>query len=185
MPPSPTNAAETTRIIYTMLRVSKSHERKQVLKDITLGYYYGAKIGVLGLNGSGKSTLLRIMAGVDKEFEGTIQASANYAIGYLEQEPLVDEARTVREVLEEGVKPVMDLLAEFDRVNEKLAEPLDADEMERVLNRQGEIQEKLDAAGAWELDSQLEMAADALRCPPMDQSLATCSGGEKRCVALC
>jgi ATP-binding cassette ChvD family protein len=183
--PSPSGSTETTRIIYTMLRVSKSHERKQVLKEVTLGYYYGAKIGVLGLNGSGKSTLLRIMAGVDKEYEGTIQASANYSIGYLEQEPLVDEARTVREVLEEGVKPTMDLLAEFDRVNERLAEPMESEEMERLLNRQGEIQERLDLLDAWSIDSQLELAADALRCPPMEQSVSTLSGGEKRRVALC
>ncbi len=179
------STTETTRIIYTMLRVNKSHEKKLVLKDITLGYYYGAKIGVLGLNGSGKSSLLRILAGEDKEFEGQVQASGNYSIGYLEQEPLKNETRTVREILEEGVQPIVDLLKEFDRLNEKLAEDLKPAEMDRVLARQGEVQERLDAVGAWELDSQLEMAADALRCPPMNQSASTLSGGEKRRVALC
>jgi len=179
------NANDTTRIIYSMLGVSKTIDRKPILKDINLSYYYGAKIGVLGLNGSGKSTLLRIMAGVDKEFEGKVVAAQGYEIGYLEQEPLLNDPRTVIEVVREGVQPVIDLLAEFDKVNDKLGTDLSPEEMERTLNRQGEIQERLEQLGAWDLDSRLEMAMDALRCPPPDQALLTCSGGERRRVALC
>ena len=179
------NANDTTRIIYSMMGVSKSIDRKPILKDISLSYYYGAKIGVLGLNGSGKSTLLRIMAGVDTEFEGKVSAAQGYRIGYLEQEPLLNETRTVIEVVREGVQETVDLLAEFDRLNEKLCEDLSPEEMEKTLERQGEVQERLDAAGAWDLDSRLEMAMDALRCPPGDQALDTCSGGERRRVALC
>jgi sulfate-transporting ATPase len=179
------NANDTTRIIYSMMGVSKSIDRKPILKDISLSYYYGAKIGVLGLNGSGKSTLLKIMAGVDTEFEGKVSAAQGYRIGYLEQEPLLNETRTVIEVVREGVQETVDLLAEFDRLNEKLCEELSPEEMEKTLERQGEVQERLDAAGAWDLDSRLEMAMDALRCPPGDQALDTCSGGERRRVALC
>ncbi len=179
------NANDTTRIIYSMMGVSKSIDRKPILKDISLSYYYGAKIGVLGLNGSGKSTLLKIMAGVDKDFEGKVTAAQGYQIGYLEQEPLLNETRTVIEVVREGVQETVDLLAEFDRLNEKLCEELSPEEMEKTLERQGEVQERLDAAGAWDLDSRLEMAMDALRCPPGDQALDTCSGGERRRVALC
>ncbi len=179
------NANDTTRIIYSMMGVSKSIDRKPILKDISLSYYYGAKIGVLGLNGSGKSTLLKIMAGVDTEFEGKVSAAQGYRIGYLEQEPLLNETRTVIEVVREGVQETVDLLAEFDRLNEKLCEELSPEEMEKTLERQGEVQERLDAAGAWDLDSRLEMAMDALRCPPGDQTLDTCSGGERRRVALC
>ncbi|MGA0419075.1 MAG: ATP-binding cassette domain-containing protein, partial [Phycisphaerales bacterium] len=168
-----------------MMGVSKSIDRKPILKDISLSYYYGAKIGVLGLNGSGKSTLLKIMAGVDTEFEGKVSAAQGYRIGYLEQEPLLNETRTVIEVVREGVQETVDLLAEFDRLNEKLCEELSPEEMEKTLERQGEVQERLDAAGAWDLDSRLEMAMDALRCPPGDQALDTCSGGERRRVALC
>jgi ATP-binding cassette ChvD family protein len=177
--------ANTTQVIYSMLGVSKTIERKVILKDISLSYYYGAKIGVLGLNGSGKSTLLKIMAGVDRNFEGKVWAANGYSIGYLEQEPLLNETRTVIEVVREGAKEILDLLAEFDRVNEKLCGDLKPDEMERTLNRQGEIQEKLDAVGAWDIDARLEMAMEALRCPPADQPLDTCSGGERRRVALC
>jgi sulfate-transporting ATPase len=168
-----------------MQGVTKEIDRKPILKDISLSYYYGAKIGVLGLNGSGKSTLLKIMAGVDKNFEGKIWAAQGYEIGYLEQEPLLGETRTCIEVVREGAKATFDLLAEYDRLNEKLAEPLDADEMEKVLNRQAEVQEKLDKIDAWSVDNQLGMAMEALRCPPADQPLNTCSGGEKRRVALC
>jgi ATP-binding cassette ChvD family protein len=183
--PAPSNANETTQIIYSMQGVTKEIDRKPILKDISLSYYYGAKIGVLGLNGSGKSTLLKIMAGVDKNFEGKIWAAQGYEIGYLEQEPLLGETRTCIEVVREGAKATFDLLAEYDRLNEKLAEPLDADEMEKVLNRQAEVQEKLDKIDAWSVDNQLGMAMEALRCPPADQPLNTCSGGEKRRVALC
>ncbi len=168
-----------------MQGVTKEIDRKPILKDISLSYYYGAKIGVLGLNGSGKSTLLKIMAGVDKNFEGKVWAAQGYEIGYLQQEPLLGETRTCIEVVREGAKATFDLLAEYDRLNEKLAEPLEADEMEKVLNRQAEVQEKLDKIDAWSVDNQLGMAMEALRCPPADQPLNTCSGGEKRRVALC
>jgi sulfate-transporting ATPase len=183
--PAPSNANETTQIIYSMQGVTKEIDRKPILKDISLSYYYGAKIGVLGLNGSGKSTLLKIMAGVDKNFEGKVWAAQGYEIGYLQQEPLLGETRTCIEVVREGAKATFDLLAEYDRLNEKLAEPLEADEMEKVLNRQAEVQEKLDKIDAWSVDNQLGMAMEALRCPPADQPLNTCSGGEKRRVALC
>src|SRR5688572_20764995 len=177
---------ESTQIIYSMGRVTKTYDKKVVLTDITLGYYYGAKIGVLGLNGSGKSSLLRIMAGVDTEFEGDINAAQNYSVGYLEQEPLRNEKRTVIEVVREGAKATLDLLDEFNRISDKLADPdLDPDDMERLLNRQGSLQERIDAVNAWDLDSQLEMAMDALRCPPPHMSCETLSGGEKRRVALC
>ena len=183
--PTSNNATDTTRVIYSMIGVSREIDRKVILKDISLSYYYGAKIGVLGLNGSGKSTLLRIIAGVDQPDEGKIWAAQGYATGFLEQEPLNGETRTVLEVIREGAQPVYDLLAEFDRVNEKLAEDLSPEEMERALNRQAEIQERLDAVDAWTIDNQLEMAMEALRCPPPEQSLASVSGGERRRVALC
>jgi energy-dependent translational throttle protein EttA len=176
---------DTTRVIYSMLGVSKTIDRKVILKDISLSYYYGAKIGVLGLNGSGKSTLLKIMAGADANFEGKVWAAQGYSIGYLEQEPLLNETRTVIEVVREGAQEIYDLLAEYDRVNEKLGTDIGSDEMDRLLNRSGELQEKLDRVGAWDLDSRLEMAMDALRCPPADQALNSCSGGERRRVALC
>jgi len=176
---------ETTRIIYSMIRVSKRHEKKVVLKDISLSYYYGAKIGVLGLNGSGKSTLLRIMAGIDRDFDGQIHAAQGYRIGFLPQEPLLDETRTVREIVEEGVQGTVDLLREYDRINERFGESMSDEEMEKLLARQGEVQEKLEALKAWELDSQLEMAMDALRCPPGDAKVDVLSGGERRRVALC
>src|SRR5437868_4492303 len=173
------------KIIYSMVGVGKFYDKKPVLKDIYLSYFYGAKIGVIGLNGSGKSSLLRIIAGVDREFVGETVLSPGYTIGYLEQEPRLDESKTVRQVVEEGVQQTVDLLKEFERISEKFAEPMDDQQMNKLLERQGEVQEKLDALGAWDLDSQLEMAMDALRCPPGDTPTKVLSGGEKRRVALC
>jgi ATP-binding cassette ChvD family protein len=166
-----------------MYKVGKRHGTKQVLKDISLSYYYGAKIGVLGLNGSGKSTLLRIMAGRDEEFAGEVTCAPGFSIGYLEQEPELAAGKTVREVVSEGVQETVDLLAEFDKVNDAFGDP-DAD-MDKLCARQAEIQEKLDALDAWNLDSRLDLAMDALRCPPADQVVDTLSGGERRRVALC
>lgn len=176
---------DTKKIIYSMINVSKFHGKRQVLKDISLSYFYGAKIGVLGLNGSGKSSLLRIMAGKDTEFSGETILSKGYTIGFLEQEPLVDSAKTVREVVEEGVQETVDLLAEYEKVSEAFAEPMSDDEMDRLIQRQGTIQEQLDHLDAWDLDARLKMAMDALRCPPEDTKVAVISGGEKRRVALC
>lgn len=173
------------KIIYSMIGVGKYYDKKPVLKDIYLSYFYGAKIGVIGLNGSGKSSLLRILAGVDKEFVGETAVSPGYTIDYLEQEPRLDESKTVREIVEEGVQEVVDLLKEFDAINDRFAEPMDDDEMNALLEKQGAVQEKLDAANAWDLDSRLEMAMDALRCPPGETSVKVLSGGEKRRVALC
>ncbi|WP_305044444.1 energy-dependent translational throttle protein EttA [Geoalkalibacter sp.] len=178
-------STEANKIIYSMMRVGKFYNKKPVLKDISLSYFYGAKIGVLGLNGSGKSSLLRIMAGVDKEFVGQAVLSPGYSVGFLEQEPRLDENKTVREVVEEGVQQTVDLLKEFEAINLKFAEPLSDDEMNKLIERQGEVQEQLDALDAWDLDSRLEMAMDALRCPPGDASVKVLSGGEKRRVALC
>ena len=174
---------EPNKIIYSMVGVSKFHNKKQVLKDIYLSYFYGAKIGVIGLNGSGKSSLLRILAGVDKDFLGETVLSPGYTVGFLEQEPQLDPTKTVREIVEQGVQPVIDLLKEFDEINNAFGEP-DAD-MDKLMDRQAKVQDKLDAAGAWDLDSKLEMAMDALRCPPGDTSVSILSGGEKRRVALC
>jgi ATP-binding cassette ChvD family protein len=173
------------KIIYTMMRVSKFYGTKQVLKNISISYFYGAKIGVIGLNGSGKSSLLRIFAGADTEFNGKAVLSPGYTVGMLEQEPHLDESKTVREIVEEGVSEVVELLAEFNRISEKFAEPLTDDEMSDLIERQGRVQEKLDHADAWDLDSRLEMAMDALRCPPGDTSVRILSGGERRRVALC
>jgi energy-dependent translational throttle protein EttA len=174
---------EPNKIIYSMVGVSKFHGKKQVLKDIYLSYFYGAKIGVLGLNGSGKSTLLRILAGTDTDHLGETIISPGYTVGLLEQEPQLDESKTVREIVEQGVQPVLDLLKEFDEINNAFGDP-DAD-MDKLMDRQGKVQDKLDAAGAWDLDSKLEMAMDALRCPPGETQVSTLSGGEKRRVALC
>jgi len=168
-----------------MVGVSKFYDKKPVLKDIYLSYFYGAKIGVIGLNGSGKSSLLRILAGVDKDFNGETVISPGFTVGYLEQEPLIDDARTVREVVEEAVQETVDLLKEFEEINTKFGEEMTDDEMSTLLERQGEVQEKLDAQDAWDLDSRLEMAMDALRCPPPDSPVKVLSGGEKRRVALC
>ncbi len=176
---------EQEKVIYSMHRVTKRHGQKEVLKNITLGYFYGAKIGVLGLNGAGKSSLLKILAGVDKNFDGNIVIAPGYSIGYLEQEPLVDETRTVREVVEEGVKEVIDLVHEFNDINAKFAEPMEPEEMDALIDRQAKVQEKMDAMDAWDIDSRLEMAMDALRCPPADAKVSEISGGEKRRVALC
>ena len=171
------------KIIYSMMRVSKLYDKKPVIKDISLSYFYGAKIGVLGLNGSGKSSLLRIMAGVDKDFNGQAVLSPGYSVGYLEQEPLVNVDKTVRQVVEEGVQQTVDLLKEFEEINAAFADP-DAD-MEKLCDRQAKVQEQLDALDAWDLDSRLEMAMDALRCPPGDAQVKVLSGGERRRVALC
>ena len=168
-----------------MIGVGKYYDKKPIIKDIYLSYFYGAKIGVIGLNGSGKSTLLRILAGEDKEFVGQTVISPGYTIGYVEQEPRLDESKTVREIVEQGVQEVVDLLKEYDEINEKFAEPMTDDEMTALLERQGSVQEKLDAANAWDLDSRLEMAMDALRCPPADTPIKVLSGGERRRVALC
>ncbi|MCK4543546.1 MAG: energy-dependent translational throttle protein EttA [Spirochaetales bacterium] len=178
-------AKDDQKIIYTMVRVSKRHGQKTILKDISLSYFHGAKIGVLGLNGSGKSTLLRILAGVDKDFNGETVLSEGYTIGFLEQEPVIDRKKTVREVVEEGVQEVVDLLSEYDEINGKFAEPMEDDEMNRLLDRQGKVQDMIEAMGGWDLDSRLELAMDALRCPPEDASISTLSGGEQRRVALC
>ena len=174
-----------TQIIYSMMGVSKTINRKEIIKDISLSFYYGAKIGVLGLNGSGKSTLLKIMAGLDTEYEGKITAAGGYPIGYLEQEPLAGETRTVLEVVEEGVGEVKQMLADYDAINEKFAEEMTPEEMEKLLEKQGDLQEKLELAGAWDLDARLNMAMEALRCPPSDRPVNELSGGERRRVALC
>ena len=168
-----------------MIGVSKFYDKKPVLKDIYLSYFYGAKIGVLGLNGSGKSSLLRILAGVDKDFNGKAVLSAGYTVGYLEQEPQLDETKTVREIVEQGVQETVDLVNEFNEINARFAEPMSDDEMTNLCDRQAVVQEKLDTLDAWDLDSRLEMAMDALRCPPGDTKIAVLSGGEKRRVALC
>ncbi len=176
---------EANKVIYSMVRVTKRHGQREVLKDITLGYYYGAKIGVLGLNGAGKSSLLRILAGVDTEFDGKTVLAPGYTIGYLEQEPLVNDARTVREVVEEGVQELVNIAKEYEEINAKFAEPMSDDEMDALIEKQGQVQELMDNKNIWDLDARLEMAMDALRCPPGDTPVSVISGGERRRVALC
>jgi ATP-binding cassette ChvD family protein len=178
-------STEPNKVIYSMVGVSKFYDKKPVLKDIYLSYFYGAKIGVIGLNGSGKSSLLRILAGVDKDFNGETVISPGFTVGYLEQEPLLDDNRTVREVVEEAVKETVSLLKEFEEINAKFGEEMSDDEMNALLERQGTVQEKLDHLDAWDLDSRLEMAMDALRCPPPETPVKILSGGERRRVALC
>ena len=178
-------ALEPNKVIYSMVGVSKYYDKRPVLKDIYLSYFYGAKIGVIGLNGSGKSSLLRIMAGADKEINGEAVLSPGYTVGFLEQEPLIDDSRTVRQVVEEAVQETVNLLKEFEEINAKFAEEMSEDEMNKLLERQGEVQEKLDQQDAWDLDARLEMAMDALRCSPPDTPVKILSGGERRRVALC
>ena len=177
--------SDAEKIIYSMYKVSKHYNRKAIITDISLSYFYGAKIGVLGLNGSGKSTLLRIMAGIDSEYEGTISVQPGFTVGFLEQEPELEKGKTVKEIVEEGVQETVDLLREYEDINTQFAEPMDDDAMNALIERQATVAEQLDAAGAWDLDSRLDMAMDALRCPPEDQEVSTLSGGERRRVALC
>ena len=176
---------EPNKVIYSMIGVSKFYDKKPVLKDIYLSYFYGAKIGVIGLNGSGKSSLLRILADADKEFVGETVLSAGHTVGFLQQEPELDDRKSVREIVEEGVQEVVDALREYNLINEKFAEPMSDDEMNKLIERQGKVQEKLDAMDAWDLDSRLEMAMDALRCPAAETPVKVLSGGERRRVALC
>jgi energy-dependent translational throttle protein EttA len=178
-------SVDDKKVIYSMIGVSKYYDKKPILKDIYLSYFYGAKIGVLGLNGSGKSSLLKILAGIDKEFNGETTVSPGYTIGYLEQEPKLDDSKTVKEIVEEGVQDVVDALREFEEINARFAEEMTDDEMTELLEKQGKVQDKLDSMNAWDLDSRLEMAMDALGCPPSDTLIKVISGGEKRRVALC
>ena len=176
--------ADDKKIIFSMVGVSKTYPpQKQVLKNIYLSFFYGAKIGIIGLNGAGKSTLLKIIAGIEKEYQGEVVWAPGYSVGYLEQDPKLDPNKTVREVVQEGVQPVMDMLKEYDDINNAFGEP-DAD-FDKLLARQAELQDKLDAADAWNIDQKLDRAMNALRCPPDEASVTTLSGGERRRVALC
>ena len=181
--------ADDKKVIFSMVGVNKIYPpQKQVLKNIYLSFFYGAKIGIIGLNGAGKSTLLKIIAGIDKQYQGEVVFSPGYTVGYLEQDPKLDPEKTVKEVVQEGLKHITDLIAEYDRVNESFADPEvleNPDKMEALLARQAELQDKLDAVDAWNLDNKLDRAMDALRCPPEDQVIKTLSGGERRRVALC
>lgn len=178
--------SDEPKIIFSMVKVGKKvPPQKQILKDIYLSFFYGAKIGIIGLNGSGKSTLLKIIAGIDKAFEGEVVFSPGYTVGYLAQEPELDDSKTVKEIVEEGVHEVVSLIKEYEEVNNKFAEPMSDDEMNKLIERQGELTELLDQHDAWDLDSKLEMAMDALRCPPANENIAHLSGGERRRVALC
>ncbi|MBK8945700.1 MAG: energy-dependent translational throttle protein EttA [Ignavibacteriae bacterium] len=178
-------SVDDKKVIYSMIGVSKYYDKKVILKNIYLSYFYGAKIGVLGLNGSGKSSLLKILAGVDKEFNGETAVSPGYTIGYLEQEPQLDETKTVKQIVEEGVQEIVDTLKQYDDINAKFAEEMTEDEMTELLEKQGKVQDKLDSMNAWDLDSRLDMAMNALGCPPGETSIKVLSGGEKRRVALC
>ena len=179
-------AEEQPKIIFSMNRVSKIYPpNKQVLKDIWLSFFYGAKIGIIGLNGSGKSTLLKIIAGIDKNYQGDVAFSPGYTVGYLAQEPELDNSKTVKEVVQEGVQEVVNLMKEYEEVNNRFSEPMSDEEMNKLIERQGELTELLDQHDAWELDAKLERAMDALNCPDADASVATLSGGERRRVALC
>ena len=176
--------ADDKKIIFSMVGVSKSFSpQKRVLNNIYLSFFYGAKIGIIGLNGAGKSTLLKIIAGIDKNYQGEVVFSPGYSVGYLEQDPQLDPTKTVRECVQEGVQPIMDMLREFDEINMAFAEP-DAD-FDKLLARQAELQDKLDAVDAWNIDQRLDRAMDALRCPADDENVQHLSGGERRRVALC
>ncbi|HEY6914312.1 MAG TPA: ATP-binding cassette domain-containing protein, partial [Paludibacter sp.] len=176
--------ADDKKVIFSMVGVSKTFPpQKKVLNNIYLSFFYGAKIGIIGLNGSGKSTLLKIIAGVEKSFDGEVVFSPGYSVGYLEQDPKLDPTKTVKEIVQEGVQEIVDMIAEYDKINEQFAEP-DAD-FDKLIARQGELQELLDHADAWNLDNKLERAMDALRCPPEDWKIENLSGGERRRVALC
>ena len=181
--------ADDKKIIFSMVGVNKIFPpQKQVLKNIYLSFFYGAKIGIIGLNGSGKSTLLKIIAGIDKDYQGEVVFSPGYSVGYLEQDPKLEPGKTVKEIVQEGVQEIVDTLKEYEEVNERFGDPEvleDPDKMDALINRQAELQDKIDATDAWNLDSRLERAMDALRCPPEDQVVDTLSGGERRRVALC
>src|SRR5574344_954873 len=181
--------ADDKKIIFSMVGVSKIYPpQKQVLKNIYLSFFYGAKIGIIGLNGSGKSSLMKIIAGIEKEFQGEVVFSPGYSVGYLEQEPKLDESKTVKEIVREGVQPIVDILNDYDEINNLFGLPEyyeDPDKMDKLFSRQAELQDKIDATDAWNLDNKLERAMDALRCPPDDQIVSTLSGGERRRVALC
>ncbi|MCB0809349.1 MAG: ATP-binding cassette domain-containing protein, partial [Flavobacteriales bacterium] len=181
--------ADDKQIIFSMVKVGKTlPSGKSILKDIYLSFYYGAKIGILGLNGAGKSTLMRIIAGKEQSYDGEVVFSPGYTVGHLEQEPVLDESKTVIEIVREGVQPIMDLLKEYEQVNEKFADPEvleDPDKMQKLIDRQGVLQDKIEAADAWNIDQKLEVAMDALRCPEGETSIKVLSGGERRRVALC
>jgi sulfate-transporting ATPase len=181
--------ADDKKIIFSMVGLTKTFPpQKQVLKNIYLSFFYGAKIGIIGLNGSGKSTLMKIIAGIEKEYQGEVVFSPGYSVGYLEQDPKLESGKTVKEIVQEGVQDIVDTLKEYEEVNEKFGDPEildDPDKMDALINRQAELQDKIDATDAWNLDSRLERAMDALRCPPEDQVVDTLSGGERRRVALC
>ncbi|MHB8856376.1 MAG: energy-dependent translational throttle protein EttA [Bellilinea sp.] len=176
---------DPNKVIYSMIGVSKYYDKKPVLKDIYISYFYGAKIGVIGLNGSGKSSLLRIFAGLDRDYNGETVLAPGYSVGLLEQEPRLDDAKTVREIVEEGAQEAIGLLAEFNTISERFAEPMSDEEMTALIEKQGEVQEKIDHLDAWDIDARLEMAMDALRCPPPETPVKILSGGERRRVALC